>query len=235
MTAAISVEQLTKSFGDSQIVDAATFEVAFGAVTGFVGANGAGKTTTMRMILGLVEPDAGHALVEGRPFRELDEPRSTVGAVLSDLGAHPGVTARQHLRMIAVGAGLEGRVVDLALEDVGLSDVADKRVGTYSTGMRQRVALAAALLTDPEILVLDEPASGLDPKALHWLRLLLRERAAAGAAVFVSTHQLAELAAIVDRVVVIDDGRIIASCSVSELIEATDASDLVDAVLKATS
>ncbi len=235
MTAGISVRQLTKSFAGTRIVDEATFDVPRGAVTAFVGANGAGKTTTMQMILGLVTPDDGQALVEGRRFTELGEPRHTVGAVLSDVGGHPGVTARQHLRMVASGAGLPPAVISPALAEVGLSDAADKRLGTYSTGMTQRVALAAALLANPRVLVLDEPASGLDPKALRWLRVLLRAKADAGAAVFVSTHQLAEFAPIVDFVVVIDDGKIVASSGANELLELTDSSDLGTAVLALTS
>lgn len=210
-TPALEARGLTKRFGDLTAVDDLSFTVPYGAVTGFVGGNGSGKTTTMRLLLHLAAPDEGVALVAGLPLVQWLEPRQVVGAALDRLGAHPGVSGRRHLALIATAAGLpEGRVAEV-LDLVGLTDAADRRLGTYSTGMRQRLALATALLSDPSILVLDEPSSGLDPAGIHWLRELLRARADAGAAVFVATHQLAELTAVVDHVVAIDRGRLLAN------------------------
>lgn len=236
---AISVRNLTKSFdgGDARgpAVDDASFDVPFGAITGFIGANGSGKTTTMRMIVGLIQPTSGTALIEGSHYHDLANPRARVGAVLNQLGAHPGLSAQQHLKIIAIECGLSIDCVGKALERVGLTDAAHRPVRTYSTGMKQRLSLAASMLADPDILVLDEPASGLDPVGIRWLRDLLRRRADEGAAVFVSTHQLAELAAIVDHVVVIDRGQIVANEPSASLLQRTGEHRLEDAVFAVSS
>lgn len=227
---AVEVAGLTKVFGDVQAVSDATFTIPFGAVTGFIGGNGSGKTTTMRMILGLVQPTAGEALIDGQSFHNLTEPRRVVGSTLNRLGAHPGLSARQHLSVVAAGGRLEGASIDQALHAVGLVDAAERKVKTYSTGMKQRLGLAAALLADPRVLILDEPASGLDPTGVRWLRELLRSKADAGAAVFVSTHQLAELSTIVDHVVVIASGHIVADEPAVTLLARTGSDRLEDAV-----
>ena len=195
--AAIEVEGLSKRFGSVQAVNDLSFAVEAGRVTGFIGPNGAGKSTTLRMLLGLVRPDSGRASLEGH-----------VGAVLEDTSYHPGRSGRNHLRVVAVGGGHGTERVDELLERVGLSAAADRRVKGYSTGMRQRLGLAAALVGDPEILVLDEPANGLDPPGIRWIRDLLRAEADRGRAVLVSSHLLSELAQSVDDVVVIAGGEL---------------------------
>jgi ABC-2 type transport system ATP-binding protein len=214
---AISVQDITKNFGRITAVDALRFDVEFGTLTGFLGPNGAGKTTTLRMLLGLVHPSAGTALVDGRPYRALARPAFTVGAVLEATGFHPGRTARDHLRVLARPNAISDARVDAVLQDVDLTDAADRRVRGYSLGMRQRLGLAGALLGDPPILILDEPTNGLDPAGVHWLRAFLRRRVDAGAAVLVSSHLLAELALSADHVVIIDKGRLVAQGSVAEL------------------
>ncbi|HYN51059.1 MAG TPA: ATP-binding cassette domain-containing protein [Thermoleophilaceae bacterium] len=195
--AAIEVEGLSKRFGSVQAVNDLSFAVEAGRVTGFIGPNGAGKSTTLRMLLGLVRPDSGRASLEGH-----------VGAVLEDTSYHPGRSGRNHLRVVAVGGGHGTQRVDELLERVGLSAAANQRVKGYSTGMRQRLGLAAALVGDPEILVLDEPANGLDPPGIRWIRGLLRAEADRGRAVLVSSHLLSELAQSVDDVVVIAGGEL---------------------------
>lgn len=204
----IEARGLTKDFGDVRAVDDVSFDLPSGAVTGFVGANGSGKTTTMRMMLGLTQPTSGTAVFDGVPYAELQDPRLKVGAVVDRIGAHPGHTARRHLTMVALGAGIPVDRVDAALGEVGLSDVADKRIGQFSMGMTQRCALAAALLGSPSTLILDEPANGLDPAGIRWLRTKTRGWADEGRSVIVSTHQLAELATVVDYLVVLHHGRI---------------------------
>jgi ABC-2 type transport system ATP-binding protein len=217
----IACRSLTKRFdGPEPAVDNVSFDVPAGTIVGFAGANGAGKTTTMRMILGLVTPTSGEALVNGRHYRDLEQPRRIVGAVLDDPGAHPGHTGRAHLTILAIAAGLpqpKRRVADV-LDLVSLTEHAGRRVGGYSTGMRQRLALAAALLSDPEILVLDEPANGLDPPGIIWMRNLLRELATEGRAVLVSSHVLGELAEIAQRVLIIDRGHLVADTTLDELL-----------------
>lgn len=205
----VVVEGLTKDFGPFRAVDDVTFAVPSGQVTGFVGVNGSGKTTTMRMMLGLLPPTAGSTTFDGRTYGALLHPRSDVGAVVDRIGAHPGHSARRHLTMVATSAGLPVGRVDATLAEVGLLDVADKPIGRYSMGMTQRCALAAALLGDPGTLVLDEPANGLDPAGIRWLRDRMRAWADEGRAVMVSSHQLAELAAVVDRLVVLRDGGVV--------------------------
>lgn len=193
-----------------------SFTAPPGAVTGFVGVNGAGKTTTLRIILGLVAPTSGEALVAGRPFAELDDPRRVVGAVLEGIGAHPGQSGRAYLGVLAAAAGIGRPRVDEVLEAVGLTDDAHRRVAGYSLGMRQRLGLAGTLLGDPVILVLDEPANGLDPLGMRWIRGLLRDLADEGRCVLVSSHQLSELEAVADRVVMIHKGRVITETGMDE-------------------
>jgi ABC-2 type transport system ATP-binding protein len=214
----IACHSLVKRFDGPAVVDHVSFAVAAGTITGFVGANGAGKTTTMRMILGLVRPSAGEALVCGRPYRELDQPRRQVGAVLDGPGAHPGHTARAHLAITATAGGLPLSRVAEVLDLVELTDYASRRVGAFSMGMRQRLALATAMLGDPPILILDEPANGLDPPGIIWMRDFLRRLASEGRAVLISSHLLTELAEVASRVVIIDNGRLIADSTLVELL-----------------
>lgn len=206
---AISVRNLTKTFGSVVAVDDASFDVPHGAVTGFIGANGSGKTTTMRMMLGLTAPSRGRTLFSGRQYGDLADPRRHVGAVVDRIGAHPGHSARQHLTAIATASGFETSRVDACLAEVGLLGDADRRLRDYSMGMTQRCALAVALLGEPQVLLLDEPANGLDPSGIRWLRQQMRGWADAGRAVLVSTHQLAELSMIVDHLVIIDRGAVV--------------------------
>jgi ABC-2 type transport system ATP-binding protein len=204
---AVSVRGLTKRFGAVQAVTDLSFEVTAGRITGFLGPNGAGKTTTLRMALGLVTPTAGEVLIGGRRYAELPQPRRTVGAVLEATGFHPGRTGRDHLRILVRAGGIDrASRVDEVLDLVELTDAAQRRVGGYSLGMRQRLGLAAALLGDPEVLILDEPANGLDPAGVAWLRGLLRGLAADGRTVVISSHVLSEVAQTVDQVVIISAG-----------------------------
>ena len=213
----VSVRSLTKRFGDLVAVDDLTFTLPPGTLTGFLGPNGAGKTTTLRLLLGLAEPTAGEALVFGRRYADLHEPARRVGAVLESSDFHPGRTGRNHLQALALAAEIGSTRVDEALALVELEEAAGRRVRTYSLGMRQRLGLAAALLGEPELLVLDEPANGLDPAGVHWLRRFLRRFAEQGRTVLVSSHLLAEAAQTVDHVVIIDHGRLLASGSLAEL------------------
>jgi ABC-2 type transport system ATP-binding protein len=206
-TGRITVDGLSKSFGPVEAVRDLTFTVEPGSVTGFLGPNGSGKTTTLRMILGLVTPSAGSALVEGVPFAELESPGKVVGAVLEVHGGHPKRTARAHLRAQAAAIGVPDTRVEEVLALVGLTDSAHRHVGGFSLGMNQRLALAAALLGDPRILVLDEPGNGLDPDGIAWLRQFMQSFAASGRSVIVSSHQLAEIELTAERLVVIDRGR----------------------------
>jgi ABC-2 type transport system ATP-binding protein len=207
-TTPISVHGLTKQFGRIRAVEELTFEVRPGQITGFLGPNGAGKTTTLRMLLGLVRPTAGAALIGGRPYPSLPHPRRTVGAVLEATGAHPGRRARDHLQILAQVTGVpEGRVAEVC-DQVGLAEATDRRVGGYSLGMRQRLGLAGALLGDPPVLLLDEPANGLDPAGVAWLRGLLRDLADQGRTILLSRHLLSEAAQTVDQVVIINQGRL---------------------------
>jgi ABC-2 type transport system ATP-binding protein len=198
-------------------VDAITFSLEPGTVTGFLGPNGAGKTTTLRLLLGLARPTAGEALVFGRRYRQLERPTERVGAVLESTDFHPGRSGRDHLRTLALAAGLPLGRVEEVLDLVELTGAAKRRVKTYSLGMRQRLGLAAALLGDPELLILDEPANGLDPVGVRWLRTFLQALAGQGRTVLVSSHLLAEVAQTVDRVLIIDQGRLLATGSLEEL------------------
>jgi ABC-2 type transport system ATP-binding protein len=214
----VAVRSLTKRFGEIVAVDGLTFALEPGTATGFLGPNGAGKTTTLRLLLGLAEPTAGEALVFGRRYRELAEPSRRMGAVLESNDFHPGRSGRDHLHALALAAEIPvGRVAEV-LALVELDRVADRRVKTYSLGMRQRLGLAGALLGDPDLLILDEPANGLDPAGVHWLRTFLRQFAERGGTVLVSSHMLAEAAQTVDQVVIIDRGRQVTSGRLDELI-----------------
>jgi ABC-2 type transport system ATP-binding protein len=215
----VTVSSLTKRYGKLVAVDELAFSVRSGTVTGFLGPNGAGKTTTLRLLLGLAEPTAGEALVFGRRYRDLEDPARRVGAVLESSDLHPGRSGRDHLRALALAAEIPSSRVEEVLELVGLDAAAGRRVKTYSFGMRQRLGLAAALLGDPELLVLDEPANGLDPAGVHWLRTFLRRFAEQGGTVLVASHMLAEAAQTVDQVVIIDRGRLVASGRLDELTE----------------
>ncbi|WP_336206796.1 ABC transporter ATP-binding protein [Nonomuraea sp. LPB2021202275-12-8] len=204
----IRVSHLRKSFGKVLAVDDLSFEVPSGTVTAFLGPNGAGKTTTLRMLLGLVTPTAGEATIAGVPYRDLDRPLERVGAVLEATAFHPGLTAFTHLEAVRVAAGLGGARVGQVLQQVDLESAAHRRVGGFSLGMRQRLALATALLGEPEVLILDEPANGLDPLGMRWLRGFLRAYALDGNTVLISTHVLAEVEQVADHVVIISDGRL---------------------------
>jgi ABC-2 type transport system ATP-binding protein len=214
----IEVCDLTKRFGRLTAVDRLSFEVDAGAVVGFLGRNGAGKTTTLRMLLGLVEPTEGLATICGRRYRELPDPLHRVGAVLEAASAYPGRTARNHLRIQARSGQVAPARVDEVLDLVDLTGAAGRRVAEFSLGMRQRLGLATALLCDPEILILDEPANGLDPEGVRWLRDLLRGLAADGRTVLVSSHILAEVAQTAGSVIIIDHGRLIAHSTLDELM-----------------
>jgi ABC-2 type transport system ATP-binding protein len=231
-TTDVSVRGLSKHFGRVRAVDDVTFEVPSGRVTGFLGPNGAGKTTTLRMMLGLVRPSAGEALIDGRRYDELAAPRRMVGAVLEATGFHPGRRGRDHLRIAAQVAGLPVSRVDEVLDQVGLTDAAARRVGGYSLGMRQRLGLAAALLGDPWLLILDEPANGLDPAGMAWLRALLRDLAGEGRTVIISSHLLSEVAQTVDHVVIVGQGRLRFDGALDALAE--DGTSLEEAFLRLT-
>ena len=214
----IEVEHLTKRFRSATAVDDLSFSVPRGRITGFLGPNGAGKTTTLRVLLGLALPTSGRASVAGKRYRELEVPLETVGAVLEASNYHPARTGRNHLRVLAAAAGIENARIDQVLAEVELSDAARRRVGGYSLGMRQRMSVAAALLGEPELLVLDEPANGLDPEGIRWLRNFLRSFADGGGTVFVSSHVLAEVSQLADEVVIIHRGKLVAHQPVVELI-----------------
>ena len=213
----IEVRGLRKRYGGTVAVDGLSFDVRPGMVTGFLGPNGSGKSTTMRLILGLDTPDAGQARIDGRRYRELRWPLREVGALLEARAFHPGRSARAHLRALAASNGLPKSRVEEVLGVVGLGDAAGRRAGTFSLGMGQRLGIAAALLGDPEVLLLDEPVNGLDPAGIRWVRDLLRSLAAQGRAVLVSSHLIGEIARTADQVVVIGRGRLLADTSVAEL------------------
>jgi ABC-2 type transport system ATP-binding protein len=210
-------ESLTKHYGSLTAVDGLSFELDAGTVTGFLGPNGAGKTTTLRILLGLARPTSGRALVFDRPYAELERPALRVGAVLEATDFHPGRSGRNHLRTLAHATGVPDSRVDEVLKLVELDNAKNRRVKGYSLGMRQRLGLAAALLGDPELLILDEPANGLDPEGVRWLRDFLRSFAAGGRTVLVSSHVLAEVAQTVDRVLIINRGRLVVESTLGEL------------------
>jgi ABC-2 type transport system ATP-binding protein len=232
--ALIEFTGLTKRYGDVTAVDDLTFTLAPGRVTGFVGANGAGKSTSMRTLLGLTRPSAGSATIDGHAYADLADPIRSVGAMVDPDVFHPRRSARNALRVIARAVDLPSGRVDDVIARVGLAGAARRRVGGFSMGMRQRLALAAALLGDPETLVLDEPANGLDPEGVHWLRGLIRTMADDGRTVFVSSHLLAELAQTVDDVVIIAHGRLVAHQPMAELLGQAQGSSLEEVYLSLT-
>jgi ABC-2 type transport system ATP-binding protein len=215
----IAVDHLTKRFGPVLAVDDLSFSVEPGRVTGFLGPNGAGKTTTLRCLLGLVAPTEGTATIGGQPYHDIHAPARVVGAALEATGFHPGRSARNHLRVLARAGGIEESRSDEVLALVGLSEVGDRAVGGFSLGMRQRLQLAAALLGDPGVLVLDEPANGLDPEGIAWLRAFLRHLAGQGRTILVSSHVLSEVEQTVDDVVIIARGVLVRACPLADLTE----------------
>jgi ABC-2 type transport system ATP-binding protein len=230
---AIQVAGLRKRFGRVVAVEDVSFTVAYGRITGFLGPNGAGKTTTLRMLLGLIRPDAGTAAITGTPYLDLASPARTVGALL-ETAAHPSRSGGDHLRVLAAAAGIPGERAAQLLATVGLQHAARQRAGGYSLGMRQRLGLAAALLGDPAVLVLDEPANGLDPQGIRWLRDLLRCLAAEGRAVLISSHILAEVAQTADDVVIIHHGRVVTQAPLPDLLATRPGASLEDVYLELT-
>jgi ABC-2 type transport system ATP-binding protein len=216
----IEVRDLAKRFGPATVVDGLSFAVGAGTVTGFLGPNGAGKTTTLRVLLGLVAPTSGHATIWGKPYRELGGRRRRVGAVLEASGFHPGRTVTDHLRVRCAATGAARSRIGAVLAETGMGELAGRRAGHLSLGERQRLGLAGALLGEPEVLILDEPANGLDPAGVLWLRGFLRQLGEQGCTVLVSSHILAEVAQFADRAVVIDRGRLISAGPVTELVKA---------------
>jgi ABC-2 type transport system ATP-binding protein len=215
--ARLEVHNLTKRFGDVVAVDGVSFAVEQGSAVGFLGPNGAGKSTTLRMLLGLTRPTSGTATINGLTYEQFDRPRHVVGAVLEAVGAYPDRSARDHLRIEALAADVAAARVEEVLDLVDLRAAAGRRVGGFSLGMRQRLNLATALLGDPEILILDEPTNGLDPEGMRWIRRLVRNVAAEGHTVLVSSHILAEVANTVDRVIIMGGGRILAQSLLADL------------------
>jgi len=217
----VAVSGLSKQFGSVKAVDDLTFTVAPGTITGFLGPNGAGKTTTLRMLLGLVTPSGGSATIGGKRYAELDRPMLHVGAALEASSFHPGRRARDHLRILGAATGLPETRADEVLAQVGLGDAGRRRTKEFSMGMRQRLGLAATLLGDPQVLILDEPANGLDPEGINWLRGFLRHLAEQGRTVLVSSHMLSEIQQTVDNVVIIARGRLVRQGPLSELMAST--------------
>ncbi|WP_030021292.1 ABC transporter ATP-binding protein [Streptomyces monomycini] len=215
--AALVAHNLSKSYNGKAAVDDVSLTLSAGSVTAFLGANGAGKTTALRLMLGLLKPDTGHTLYGGRPLHAWRDPARVVGAVMGGVAGHPKHTLRDHLRMVAAGAGADDEVVGAVLERVGLTAAAGQRLGKLSLGMGQRAGIAQALIGDPAVLVLDEPVNGLDPHSIHWLRTLLRQLADDGKAVLIATHLLAEVEQLADQVTVLAQGRVVAQATAAEL------------------
>ncbi|MER7197506.1 multidrug ABC transporter ATP-binding protein [Streptomyces sp. CB01635] len=216
----IDVQELTKEYGTTRAVDRLTFSVGPGRVTGFLGPNGAGKSTTMRLVLGLDRPTSGTATVGGRPYRALDEPLREVGALLDAQAAHGSRTALDHLRVLAAANRIPVRRVDEVMELAGIAAVAGRRIRTFSLGMRQRLGIAAALLGDPQVVMLDEPSNGLDPEGIIWIRELMRGLAREGRTVLVSSHLMNETATFADHLVVLGRGRLLADTPMQDFIDA---------------
>jgi ABC-2 type transport system ATP-binding protein len=213
----IEVTDVSKHYGETAALKGVTFSAPPGAVTGFLGPNGAGKTTTLRTLLGLARPDTGTALIDGRRYADLPNPRRVVGAVVDSMGFEPRRNGRDHLRVVARAAGIDRKRVGEVLDFVDLTGAADRAAGGYSQGMRQRLALATALLGDPQVLLLDEPANGLDPAGMAWLRNLLGDWAAQGRTVLFSSHVLTEVEFVADRIVIIDHGRVVRQGAAADL------------------
>jgi ABC-2 type transport system ATP-binding protein len=230
----IEVHSLTKRFGRVTAVDDISFTVRPGGVTGFLGPNGAGKSTAMRAIAGLVKPDAGTVLVNGKPFASHSAPLAELGVLLDARQVHPGRTARQHLRALAATNGIGRARVDEVLEQVGLTSAASRRAGEFSLGMSQRLGIAAALVGDPKTFILDEPINGLDPDGVIWVRNLLMQLADEGRTVFLSSHLMSEMEMVADRLIVIGRGRLLADASLTDLLTESGASTLEDAYLSLT-
>jgi ABC-2 type transport system ATP-binding protein len=228
----IEVRELTKRYGSTLAVDNLSFDLRPGTVTGFLGANGSGKSTTMRLILGLDSPDAGQVRIGGRQFRDLQWPLREVGSLLEARSFHPGRTARSHLAALAASNAIPQRRVNEVLDLVGLASAAGRRAGSFSLGMAQRLGIAAALLGDPPVLMLDEPVNGLDPAGVRWIRDLLKSLAADGREIFVSSHLISEMALMADRLVVIGQGRLLADTTVAQM--SSGAPSLEDAFLAMT-
>jgi ABC-2 type transport system ATP-binding protein len=228
----VAATELTKRYGPLTVVDRLTFALDRGTITAFLGPTGAGKTTTLRLLLGLAEPSSGATTIFGRRYRDLEAPAAQVGAVLEAGDFHPGRSGRDHLRVLVIAGATRRDRVDEVLELVELTDAADRKVKTYSLGMRQRLGLAAALLGEPQLLILDEPTNGLDPAGVRWLRELLRTFVAGGGTVLVSSHLLAEVAQAADRVLIINSGRLVADAALDELT--THGRTLEDAYLSLT-
>lgn len=233
----LQIDHVTKRYGSSTVVEDLSFRVEPGRVTGFLGPNGAGKSTTMKILLDLAAADQGTATIGGSRYRDLADPVRTVGVLIEANAFHPGRSGRNHLRILADAAGIPFDRVEELLDEVGLAEAADRRVGAYSLGMRQRLGLAAALLGDPPVLVLDEPANGLDPQGIRELRKLLRSRSASGDTVFVSSHLLSELEHLADDVIVINRGKLVTSGSLQDLQQAatlvrTDSPDVLRTTLE---
>jgi len=214
----ITVRQLTKRYRSTLALDEVSFTVVPGRVTGFLGPNGAGKTTTLRIVMGLQTPTGGRAEIDGRAYRSLGHPLREVGSLLDAAAVHPGRTAENHLRFLAASNDIARRRVVEVLDSTGLADVARRRVGAYSLGMRQRLGIAVALLGDPPVLVFDEPLNGLDPEGIHWFRNLMRTFATEGRTVFVSSHLISEIARTADHLIVLGRGRVLADCAVDALV-----------------
>ena len=215
----ITMTGLTKRYGDRLAVDDLSVTIRPGVVTGFLGPNGAGKSTTMRMIVGLDRPTAGRVLIDGRPYAALHRPLRQVGALLDSATAHPARRAKDHLKMVAASNDIEQRRVDIVLDQVGLSEVANRRVGGFSLGMAQRLGIATALLGDPPILLFDEPVNGLDPDGVRWIRDLMRSLAADGRTVLVSSHLMSEMQHTADHLIVVGRGRLIADAPLQEVLD----------------
>ncbi|MFJ8579823.1 ABC transporter ATP-binding protein [Micromonospora sp. NPDC093277] len=230
----IEVNELTKRYRRGVAVDGLSFTVRPGVVTGFLGPNGAGKTTTMRVLLGLAAPTSGEALVGGRAYASMRHPLREVGALLDANAVHPGRSAVDHLRWLAKTNGIGAARTSSVLAQVGLAGVARSRVGDFSLGMRQRLGIAAALLGDPGVLILDEPVNGLDPQGVRWIRELMRALAAEGRTVLVSSHLMSEMELTADRLIVIGRGRLIADTTVGELVTGAGSASLEEAYLRLT-
>lgn len=227
----IEIDRLTKNYGSLTAVDDLSFTAEPGRVVGFLGPNGSGKTTTLQMLLGLARPDRGSARINGQRYADLTEPMQAVGALLDAGGLHPGRSGRTHLRIVATAARIDPSRIDEVLHLVGMEEAADRRVKTYSLGMRQRIGIATALLGDPGILVLDEPANGLDPAGMRWIRDLFRSFADAGRTVLISSHVLAEIAQTVDDLIIIGHGRLLAAGPIADM---TSSASLEDTYLRLT-
>jgi ABC-2 type transport system ATP-binding protein len=232
--ASIEVSGLRKRFGSTLALDGMTFTVLPGRVTGFAGPNGAGKSTTIRVILGLDAPEAGRALVCGQSYRNLRRPFTRVGSLTDAAALQPSRSGRNHLRWIARSQAIADRRVDEVLELVGLAGAARRKAGGYSLGMRQRLGIAAALLGDPQVLILDEPFNGMDPEGIIWVRELLRSLAAEGRALLISSHLMGELQRLADHVIVVGRGRVLADASVEDLLAAGNGTTLEDVYLALT-